>query len=81
MGLTNETASGGRHRRRRSAATTTTVIIVMTVLSVLGIGYVRLAGHGPTAPDRPARPGATAGDSPFTAEAAAAVAYPLRPGR
>jgi predicted alpha-1,6-mannanase (GH76 family) len=74
MGLTNEAASGGRHRRRRPAATTITVIIVMTILSVLGIGYVRLASHGPTAAGRPARPGATTGDSPFTTEAAAAVA-------
>jgi predicted alpha-1,6-mannanase (GH76 family) len=50
------------------------MIIVMAVLSVLGIGYVRLAAHGQTVPPRPAGPGATAGDSPFTAEAAAAVA-------
>ena len=50
------------------------MIIVVTVLSVLGIGYVRLAAHRQTAPPQPAGPGATAGDSPFTAEAAAAVA-------
>jgi predicted alpha-1,6-mannanase (GH76 family) len=50
------------------------MIIVITVLSALGIGYVRLAGHEPTGPPRPAGPVATAGDSPFTAEAAAAVA-------
>jgi predicted alpha-1,6-mannanase (GH76 family) len=74
MGLTNEAASNGRHRRRRPAAWATTVIITLTALSVLGIGYVRYAGHGQTASPRPGRPGATAGDSPFTAEAAAAVA-------
>ena len=50
------------------------MIIVLTVLSVLGVGCVRLAAHEPIAPSRPAGPGATAGDSPFTAEAAAAVA-------
>ncbi|HEY1322711.1 MAG TPA: hypothetical protein VGF32_20810, partial [Streptosporangiaceae bacterium] len=74
MRLTNEAASGGRHRRRRPAARTTTVIIVVTVLSALGMGYVRSAAHEQTAPGRPAGPGAPAGDSPFTAEAAAAVA-------
>jgi hypothetical protein len=50
------------------------MIIVVTMLSVLGIGYVRFAAHQQTAPPRPAGLGATAGDSPFTAEAAAAVA-------
>src|SRR5690348_16486101 len=71
---TDEAVGGGRHRRRRSAARITTVIIVVTVLSVLGIGYVRLAAHQQTAPPRPAGPGTTAANSPFTAEAAAAVA-------
>lgn len=69
----NEAGGGARHRRRRSAARITTIIVV-TVLSVLAIGYVRSAAHQQTAPPRPAGPGATAGDSPFTAEAAAAVA-------
>ena len=50
------------------------MITVMTVLSVLGIGYVRLAAYEQAAPPRPAGPGATAGDGPLTAEAAAAAA-------
>ena len=74
MGLTNEAASGGRHRRRRSAARATAMIIVLAVLSVAGIGYVRFAAHERTASPRPANPVIVLGGSPFTAEAAIALA-------
>ena len=50
------------------------MIVALTVLSVLGIGYARFAAHEQTAPIRPGRPAAPAADSPFTTEAALAVA-------
>ena len=75
LGLTNEAAGSGRHRRRRRpAARATAMIIVLTVLSVLGIGYVRFAAHEQAAPPRPADPVVPPGESPFTAEAAIALA-------
>ena len=53
------------------------MIVLVTVLSVLGLGYVRSAAHEPAAPLSPAGPAAPrapAGDSRFTAEAAIALA-------
>jgi predicted alpha-1,6-mannanase (GH76 family) len=50
------------------------MIIVLTVLSVLGIAYVRFAAPEPTGPIRLAGPPARAAGSPFSSEAAAAVA-------
>ena len=49
------------------------MIVVLTVLSAAGIGYVRFAAHEQAAPPRPAGPIVPA-DSPFTAEAAIALA-------
>jgi predicted alpha-1,6-mannanase (GH76 family) len=53
------------------------MIVLVTVLSVLGLGYVRSAAHEPPAPLSPAGPAAPralAGDSRFTAEATIALA-------
>ena len=50
------------------------MIVALTVLSVLGIGYARLATHEQAVPFRLGRPAAPAGDSPFTTEAALAAA-------
>jgi predicted alpha-1,6-mannanase (GH76 family) len=53
------------------------MIIVLTVLSAAGIGYVRLAAQERAAPPRPAGPivlPVVPADSPFTAEAAIALA-------
>jgi predicted alpha-1,6-mannanase (GH76 family) len=73
VGLTNEAASGGRHRRRRSAATAAVMIIVLAVLSVAGVGYVRLAADEQAAAPRSADPIVVLGGSPFTTEAAIAL--------
>jgi predicted alpha-1,6-mannanase (GH76 family) len=53
------------------------MIVLVTVLSVLGLGYVRSAAHeatAPLSPPGPAAPRVPAGDSRFTAEAAIALA-------
>ena len=50
------------------------MIIALTVLSVLGIGYARFAAREQAAPLHLGRPAAPAADSPFSTEAALAVA-------
>jgi predicted alpha-1,6-mannanase (GH76 family) len=50
------------------------MIIALAVLSVAGIGYVRFAAHEQAPPPQPADPIVLPGGSPFTAEAAIALA-------
>ncbi|MGN6172511.1 MAG: hypothetical protein ACTHPS_06115, partial [Streptosporangiaceae bacterium] len=76
VGWTNEAAESGRHRRRAAVRVTRTLILV-TVLVVLGVGYLRSPAREAAAPARPARPAQrriTAGSGRFAAEAALAVA-------
>jgi predicted alpha-1,6-mannanase (GH76 family) len=49
------------------------MIVLMALLAVLGVGYVRLTAHGPTAPARRPGPRAPAAGRRFTAEAAVAA--------
>jgi len=75
VGWTNEAAESGRHRRRAAVRVTRTIILV-TVLVVLGVGYLRSPAKEAAAPARPARPAQRripAGSRRFAAEAAVAA--------
>jgi hypothetical protein len=75
VGWTNEAAESGRHRRRAAVRVTRTITLV-TVLVVLGVGYLRSPANEAAAPARPARPAQRripAGSSRFAAEAAVAA--------
>src|SRR5215469_5604912 len=75
-GSTNGGQGSGRPRRR-AAAGAAKMITLVTVLAVVGIGYLRSAAHEPPAPAAPAAPAVPAlhaAPGRFTARATIAVA-------